>query len=737
MLACNDNLSVRMKDILKAVMFAALFAVPFLTLYVENDYFFPFITGKNFWFRILVDVAFASWALLALYDTKYRPRSSGIIWSFGVLLVVMFFANLLGEHRTSSFWSNFERMDGYVSLVHTFLYALVLGSVLQTKQMWQRLFNTSLFVAFAVALYGLAQFGGLAEGNGRVDSRLGNAAYMAVYMLFHVFIAFWLYVESDKRINKAVYLLLALLFAFVLILTATRGTSIGIVVGIVVMSGYIAIFGTKFKEVRKYALGAFAVMVLAVGALIIEKDSNFVQTNPYLGRIANISINDLTVRGTIWGMAWEGVKERPLLGWGQSNFNYVFNEHYDPALYAQEQWFDRSHNIIFDWLTTGGFLGLISYLSIFVACVWYIFLRPLLRKDDESFTVLERGVLLGILAGYFTHNLVVFDNIVSYMFFAMILGLIHSRVSKPIKQIEKVKVDNDVIEMFAAPIVAALLIAVFYFAYMPGMAAAGDIIKGFQEQDPKARLEYFKQAVNRNSFAQQEVTEQLTQQAISVSRNQSIPAELRSEYISYAEQQLMKLANDKPGDARVHVFIGSFYRSTNQIEKAAEQFAIARELSPRKQSIITQQGFVELTKGDNEKARDFFKEAYELDTRNLEAKEYYIAGLLYTGGGDEAQALIDSDAIRDRVAKSDFVLSSANQNGYKEFMLNMFERRIELDPTNPQSWATLAYLYYQNGEKDKALDTLNRGKEQIPTFAPTASCFSENIKAGKDPQEGC
>jgi len=52
-----------MKDVLKMVVFAGLFAVPFLTLYVESDYFFPFITGKNFWFRIIIDVVFASWII--------------------------------------------------------------------------------------------------------------------------------------------------------------------------------------------------------------------------------------------------------------------------------------------------------------------------------------------------------------------------------------------------------------------------------------------------------------------------------------------------------------------------------------------------------------------------------------------------------------------------------------------------------------------------------------------------
>jgi O-antigen ligase len=113
------------------------------------------------------------------------------------------------------------------------------------------------------------------------------------------------------------------------------------------------------------------------------------------------------------------------LGYGQSNFNYVFNEYYDPRLYAQEQWFDRSHNIFFDWLVTGGFLGLLAYLSIFVAAVYYLFIQPFRKGAPETFTVIERGILLGLLAGYFTHNFVVFDNIVSYIFFAITLGLIH------------------------------------------------------------------------------------------------------------------------------------------------------------------------------------------------------------------------------------------------------------------------------------------------------------------------
>ena len=203
--------------------------------------------------------------------------------------------------------------------------------------------------------------------------------------------------------------------------------------------------------------------MVAVGSFYSARDSDFIQSSPNLARIANIDLGkDLEVRGTIWGMAWSGVKERPLLGWGQSNFNYIFNEQYDPFLYGQEQWFDRVHNIFLDWLVTGGFLGLIAYLSIFVACVYYLIIVPLRRPEDQTFTTLERGVILGILAGYMTHNLVVFDNIISYIFFAVILALIHSRVGEHMPQFDTIKIDKNLFNQFVVPVAMVLVGALIY-----------------------------------------------------------------------------------------------------------------------------------------------------------------------------------------------------------------------------------------------------------------------------------
>ena len=68
-------------------------------------------------------------------------------------------------------------------------------------------------------------------------------------------------------------------------------------------------------------------------------------------------------------MAIKGFKEKPILGWGQEGFNYVFNKYYDPALYPYEPWYDRAHNAFLDWLMAGGLPAFLLYLALFVTAI--------------------------------------------------------------------------------------------------------------------------------------------------------------------------------------------------------------------------------------------------------------------------------------------------------------------------------------------------------------------------------
>jgi tetratricopeptide (TPR) repeat protein len=302
------------------------------------------------------------------------------------------------------------------------------------------------------------------------------------------------------------------------------------------------------------------------------------------------------------------------------------------------------------------------------------------------------------------------------------------------------KIPSVVVTQIVLPVVIVGAGAMVYFVNIPSMQAAGDVIVAFQGKTLEARYDGFDVALNRGSFAKQEIIEQFAQQAMGIAQStEGVDAQMKEKFMTRAEAELLQMVEEKPGDARLHVFLASYYRTTGDLENAKKQMETARELSPRKQAIILQQGAVELSLGNNEGARDFFKDAYELDTTNDEAKEYYIASLFYTKETDAAKALIaeSTPEFLTRLGGSDFVLSAVNSAQEYATLAALYEERVAVDGSNAQNWASLAFVYYQLKQNDMAVETLSRATVAVPSFGATAQCFSANIKKGVSPEVGC
>ena len=131
---------------LRLITYIGIFAVPFTPLIVANSMFFPFITGKSFFFRIIIAVLVASWLLLCLRHREYRPRYSHVLGSGVAFLIIIFLANIFGLNPEKSFWSNFERMEGFLLLLHLGGCFLVFSSVMSVGNLWWRFVHTWLGV---------------------------------------------------------------------------------------------------------------------------------------------------------------------------------------------------------------------------------------------------------------------------------------------------------------------------------------------------------------------------------------------------------------------------------------------------------------------------------------------------------------------------------------------------------------------------------------------------------------
>lgn len=728
------------RDALKWIVYAGIFAVPFVVLIVSESWFFPFITGKNFAFRILVEISTAAWVLLFLLDKTYRPRFSYIALGGLALLVVMAFANLFGEYSPKSFWSNFERMDGYVTLLHFYFYFLLLGTMLTSERLWHRFFNVALFAALLVSFYGFAQLSGevdITQGGWRINSTLGNAAYMAVYMLFQVFIAAWMFFATKNRYLKIGYGALVILFAYLLFTTATRGTMLGLLGGGLVALIYVAIFSQGNGALRKVAISGLLALVLLVGAFIAFRNADFVQDNPVLERFANITLAKDDARFIIWGLALEGIKERPILGWGQENFSYVFNQHYDPRLYGAEQWYDRVHNITLDWLIAGGVLGFLAYFSILLAALYYLLWRPHF-KGEETFTTTERALLLGIISAYFFHNLFVFDNLISYIFYAVILALIHSRSAEEEPLFARFQFDESVVRLVAVPVVVVVTGGIVYFVNIPSMMAAKDVIDALKVQrDPAAMFVELQSAIDRDALiGRQEVVEQMAQNATTIALLPSLDALSKLEIFSQAEREYQAMIDDKPGDARLHMLFGSFYRFAGEPESALREYETAQKLSPRKQTVLYALGFTYMQMGEHEKALPYFKQAYELEPASPTSRVNYAVAALYAKEEELFREFINiEDLSKDKQLREAFIGDDlAVQVVYemKEYplLIYMLTERTALHPTDTNNRVNLAIAYYENGESGKAINVLEDAIEDIPSFREQGLQLIKEILSG-------
>jgi O-antigen ligase len=306
-------------------------------------------------------------------------------------------SNVSGVNPFFSFWSNYERMEGYVNILHLFAMFLAAGSVIKTKEEWDKFILTSFIISLGILYVSFQQYFGsktISQGGDRLDATFGNPIYLAVYNIFHIF--FGVYLINTKKIlkenfYKIIISLIVIAHLFILYNTNTRGAILGLIGGFL-FTGILNVF-TIIKENKKIWLASVisvTVIIFSILGFLVVKDSDFVRNNKVLVRFAEISISSGTSEARLlnWSIAYEGFKEKPVLGWGMGNYSYVFDKYYKPAMYGNESWFDHVHNIILDWLIAGGAVGLILFLLILLSLTWTIW-------RNKEYTHLERNIFIG------------------------------------------------------------------------------------------------------------------------------------------------------------------------------------------------------------------------------------------------------------------------------------------------------------------------------------------------------
>lgn len=766
-----------LETVLRRIVLVCLFIVPFIAMLVADsslfssqswkfmgvasliplpNLFFPFITAKAFVFRIVVEIMFVAWLILAISNRKYAPKKSPLLYGVIALIVVSSISCYLSENPHKSFWSNFERMEGLFMHLHFAAYFLVAGTMLALNRgseslgiWWRRFWQTSLGVSVVIGLYGLAQLAGWADihqGSVRIDATLGNSAYFAVYAVFHLFIALYFLVRHIKRerspahfsITPYVYGAIALMQAIIVYFTATRGAIIGMGLGLIFVAAMLAFRANEDKVLRRTGYSVLGTIVVLFVAFIFFKDAAFVKNDPVLSRFASLVTLDISKlasgeaksRFTIWPMAWKGALERPVFGWGQESFNYLFYKYYEPRMHNQEAWFDRAHNVFLDWLVSAGFIGLLAYLTLYGMVI--LALRPrgfrLIKnktaadisgaKVDTLLLPAEAVVLGGLLIAYFVHNLFVFDNNISYILFFSLLAWLHGIHAEDWSEKgEKVMVWGNRNAQWLAPAIVLLGVLVLWFGTVRNVIAAntlarasGPVLGGIQNN-----VTLFKDALAMKSFANQEIREHFAQFATQAVASKDVDAAIKQSIMTATLAELKTQVEETPKDARMFYFYSSLLMTYGRFQEALPYALKAVELSPKKQILRAMLGALYLNMSNMEQAVEQFRISYEFEPSNTEALLQYGAALIIAHKDKEATDLLVAAYKTDLVPEGRIIQAYVLAKRFDK-LAALFSQEVAKNPENTELRKALAESYYRGGNKTKAIAELKKAIKEIPSF---------------------
>lgn len=647
---------------LKLGVLAALF-MPFVFV---NSLTFPFITGKVFYFRILVEILIAGYLILIMIAPAYRPRRTALMIAIGVWAASLVASTVFGVDAGRSFWGNHERMLGVFTLLHYAALALVAGSILWKRKEWDQALFVALLFSAVMSLMGLYERYSdhtvfLNPNKMRVWTTLGNSIYYGHYMLFHFYFALILLAGRFKSLRArgwARLIPLALMGSAALsfigvLLSGSRGEFVGFAVG---LAGFIVYGSTRLPRYRRAAYGILGVLGMSALLLFIFKPQAVINKIPSgtVQQVLNLSLRGgggVSTRYIGWDIALQAFRQRPVFGYGPENFYIAFNRNYNPASLRYgfyETWFDRSHNAFLDALSTTGIVGTLAWLGLFGAAFW-----TLARAVRRSLmTKTEGAIAASLLVAHFTQNLFVFEAPSSYLLLFLLFGWIHARALSPREGEAAAGSWVPLVHGTAAAFIFGGFLVLVFLTNVQAIRANKLALLAsayFRVQsEPAIGVEYYERALNIPTPHAREIRTDFGREVGILMEKPEIDA-VTAKKMWEPAAAAMRANIARRGDVYDFIQLGQVAVSYSRFDstvlpEAIEVLRAAIPLSPRRQQIYFALGKAYLQAGQKENALETLKTAVELDPSVPDSHWFYgltliIVGEKVTGAVEIARAI--------------------------------------------------------------------------------------------------
>ena len=625
-----------------------IYLTALLPLIIFKDFLSPFHFGKVILFRAWMEILLVGYVALIMTDRCWLPRRDTIFGALTIFTAVFGLATLTSANVYQSLMGTLERMGGWFSFLHFWLWYVIATAVLTKREHWVRLISLSVIVSFLSTLYGWGQKIPVCDqgetgwcklsswfvGGGsraRIFGTIGNTALFAGYELVNIFFAVYLAVRQGTRAGwRWFYFLVAAVSSVAVFSTAVRGSLIAWVVGMALLA-WLYIRQRGFAKLAKWLVVVLVVLIVAEGLLVLSSDSAWVQGSSYLNRLSDISPQTRTVKTRLWAWqagidGWNDSARTMLLGYGPENFNLPFSKHFNPQFYqgtGSETLFDRAHNMFVEVLVTMGLVGFLAYLFIFAVLIkvlWKIY-----HQSERAEDSVGAAVLLAGLMAYLIHNLFIFDTSANFIAFFALAGLT-GFLAKPDPAIVVAKPAVRRSSLGAVLVVTVLIIgaifSIFKTIIQPTRAnyATTRAVVASWEGDHAKALAKFREALSYKTFGSYEIRHRFSQYVFE--NFNTYAGQARLDIFLYLIEELKKNIPSQDNDylpylytSRAYIILGKDDPKSEYNDLALENSRKASQISPTFVRTYYEIGQAYINKRDYIKAEESFRKALDLNPK--------------------------------------------------------------------------------------------------------------------------
>ena len=369
------------------------------------------------------------------------------------VVLVVFFSYLLTLSQVSPFKLP-QQLIYMVSIISNFLlFYIIYNFVIQIED-HKYFFNVIVLLNIFTIIYVLFQlsigfeshsFLGIGEltikgskemvtyGTDMVERRLRGGPFHAIgmnaeYLVLQILIISYLFIYENRNTKKILFLSLIIVNFIILISTGNRGGFFSFIVGALLIFYFFRNeLGVK-KIIGSILIFGCIFTIVSIGVIIYTPYDSIFQ------RIKKTEIEEgiPDTRKNVWTIAYEGFKEKPILGWGprlNHIYLYEFKEKNANVRKIDYSEIPSPHSLYLYLLYTLGVFGLMAYIIFFGNIFLKFYSSRNLRNNNYLTGLPKLGLIILIVflldqikLEFLRHNLHDYQHYV-FMIFAGLLAL--------------------------------------------------------------------------------------------------------------------------------------------------------------------------------------------------------------------------------------------------------------------------------------------------------------------------